>query len=145
MAIKTDEEIRKEVKELYSLNPILQDLLKEAKAQMAEKEEAVDDFKKENTDNGSDSWDSEEWHKAFVIIEKHMDRLFGELRCITAEVERFSSALPKSGAETEELERQVEVISALTRALADRVDIMCENGIKDMDSQLDIIRIKRIY
>ncbi|MDE6622198.1 MAG: hypothetical protein K2K74_17245 [Lachnospiraceae bacterium] len=44
---------------------------------MAEKKEATGDFKKENTDNASGSWNSEEWHKAFVIIEKHMDRLFG--------------------------------------------------------------------
>lgn len=89
MAIKTDEEIRKEVKELYSEHQILQDLLKEAKAQMAEKKEAAGDFKKENTDNASGSWNSEEGHKAFVIIEKHMDRLFGELRCISISIHFF--------------------------------------------------------
>jgi len=39
MGIKTDEEIRKEVNELFGQHPILQDLLREAKIQAAGKKQ----------------------------------------------------------------------------------------------------------
>lgn len=109
-------------------------------------------FRGENTVSESDDWETtileksrDEWYASLDIIKIHMDRLFENLRIITAEIESFSSKLPKSKIETDELERQVGAISTLVRVLSNRVDIMCENGIRDMNSQLDIIRIKRNY
>lgn len=84
-----------------------------------------------------------EWYTALVVIENHMDRLFAELRCITEAVSIFSSKLQKSGVDEDELERQVGIVSAFTRTLSNRVNIMCENGIRDMNSQLDVIKIRR--
>lgn len=109
-------------------------------------------FRGENTVSESDDWETtileksrDEWYYSLNIIKIHMDRLFKNLRIINAEIESFSSKMSKSKVGTEELERQVGAISALVRVLSNRVDIMCENGIRDMNSQLDIIRIKRNY
>lgn len=109
-------------------------------------------FRGENTVSESDDWETtileksrDEWYASLDIIKIHMDRLFENLRIINAEIESFSSKMSKSKVGTEELERQVGAISALIRTLSNRVDIMCENGIRDMNSQLHIIRIRKCY
>lgn len=136
MAIKPDEEIRKEVSELFSQNPILQDLLREAKVQASGKtEDTLEAFE--------DSLN--EWCMVLTLVEGRMDRLFAELDSITGLVDKFSSSLSESKVDIEEMERQVEVVGAMLHALVNRVDILCENEIKDMNSQLDIIRVKRSY
>lgn len=141
MAIKPDEEIRKEVSELFSQNPILQDLLREAKVQAAGKTEDLE--MEDELDALASSLD--EWYLVLAITEKHMGRLFGELGCITDLISKFSRELYGSGVETKELEHQVGVISALLHTLVSRVNILCEDEIKDMNSQLDIVRVKRSY
>lgn len=136
MAIKPDEEIRKEVSELFGQNQIFQDLLREAKTKAAGKtEDSLEAFE--------DSLN--EWCMVLTLVEGRMDRLFGELGCITGLVDKFSSSLSDSKVDIEEMERQVEVVGAMLRSLTNRVDILCENEIKDMNSQLDIIRVKRSY
>lgn len=153
MKVKSDEEIREEIRELFSQLPALQDLLKEMKVHKAEKSDGT---KRENIASMSSDFDTdeaishviyesslEEWDNPLVVIEKHTNKLYSEFRYITDTVNKFSSELLKSGVEIDELERQVRVVSALIRALANRINIMCENGINDMNSQLDIIRIKK--
>lgn len=136
MAIKPDEEIRKEVSELFGQNQIFQDLLKEVKAKAAGKtEDSLEAFE--------DSLN--ELCMVLTLVEGRMDRLFAELDSITGLVDKFSSSLSESKVDIEEMERQVEVVSAMLHALANRVDILCENGARDLNSQLDIVRVKRSY
>lgn len=144
MGIKTDEEIRKEVNELFGQHPILQDLLREAKEQAAGKKQETGDSKKENE---LDIFECSlnEFYIVLSLIEGHMDRLFDEMSCIAGLVGKFSSDLHRSEVDVEELERQVGVIKTLINGVVGRVNILCENGIKDLNSQLDIIRIKRSY
>lgn len=144
MGVKTDEEIRREVNELFGQHPILQDLLREAKVQAAGKKQETGDSKKEDV---LDIFECSlnEFYIVLSLIEEHMDRLFDELGCITGLVGKFSSDLHRSEVDVEELERQVGVIKTLINGVVGRVNILCENGIKDLNSQLDIIRIKRSY
>ncbi len=144
MGIKTDEEIRKEVNELFGQHPILQDLLREAKIQAAGKKQETGDSKKEDMLDIFEC-NLNEFYIVLSLVEGHMDRLFDEMGCIAGLVGKFSSELHKSGIETGELERQVGVIKTLINAVVGRVNLLCENGIKDMDSQMDIIKIKRSY
>ena len=60
-------------------------------------------------------------------------------------VGKFSGSLSESGVDIEEMERQVGVIKTLINAVVGRVNLLCENGVRDLDSQMDIIRIKRSY
>lgn len=136
MAIKSDDEIRKEVSELFGQNQIFQNLLKEIKAKAAGKtEDTLEAFE--------DSLN--ELCIVLTLIEGRMNRLFTELDSITGLVGKFSGSLSESGVDIEELERQVDIVSAMLHALANRVDILCENGARDLNSQLDIVRVKRSY
>ena len=144
MGIKTDEEIRKEVNELFGQHPILQDLLREAKIQAAGKKQETGDSKKEDV---LDIFECSlnEFYIVLTLIEGHMDRLFDEMSCIAGLVGKFSGSLSESGVDIEEMERQVGVIKTLINAVVGRVNLLCENGVGDLDSQMDIIRIKRSY
>ena len=144
MGIKTDEKIRREVNELFGQHPILQDLLREAKEQAAGKKQETGDSKKEDM---LDIFECSlnEFYIVLSLIEEHMDRLFDELGCIAGLVGKFSGSLSESGVDIEEMERQVGIVNAMLHALAGRTGILCENVIKDLNSQLDIIRIKRSY
>lgn len=144
MGIKTDEEIRKEVNELFGQHPILQDLLKEAKIQAAGKKQETGDSKKEDMLDIFEC-NLNEFYIVLTLIEGRMDRLFDELGCIAGLVGKFSCSLSESGVDIEEMERQVGVIKTLINAVVGRVNLLCENGIKDLDSQMDIIKMKRSY
>ena len=138
MAIKADDEIRKEVNELFGQNQIFQDLLKEIKTKATATGKTEDSFEAlENSLN--------ELCMVLTLVEGRMDRLFAELDSITGLVGKFSRSLPASKVDIEEMERQVDIVSAMLRALANRVDILCENGARDLNSQLDIVKIKRSY
>ena len=138
MAIKADDEIRKEVNELFGQNQIFQDLLKEIKTKATATGKTEDSFEAlENSLN--------ELCMVLALVEGCMDRLFAELDSITGLVGKFSRSLSASKVDIEEMERQVDIVSAMLRALANRVDILCENGARDLNSQLDIVKIKRSY
>lgn len=144
MGIKTDEEIRREVNELFGQHPILQDLLREAREQAAGKKQETGDSKKEDMLDIFEC-NLNEFYIVLTLIEGHMDRLFGEMGCIAGLVGKFSSDLHRSEVDVEELERQVGVIKTLINAVIGRVNLLCENGIKDLDSQMDIVKMKRSY
>lgn len=96
MGIKTDEEIRKEVNELFGQHPILQDLLREAKIQAAGKKQETGDSKKEDV---LDIFECSlnEFYIVLSLIEGHMDRLFDELGVSQAWLESLAALYRSQG------------------------------------------------
>ena len=94
-------------------------------------------------DMGDDSL-SLNWEIVFTGMLSDIVQVFDAYHHVNETVESFTFSMI-SGRDSEELERQTQILSSLLRKLSARVNILCENNIRSIESQLEIVKVKSGY
>ena len=94
-------------------------------------------------DMGDDSL-SLNWEIVFTGMLSDIVQVFDAYHHVNETVESFTFSMI-SGRDPEELERQTQILCSLLRKLSARVNILCENNIRSIESQLEIVKVKSGY
>ncbi|MDE7476476.1 MAG: hypothetical protein K2M91_00760 [Lachnospiraceae bacterium] len=84
------------------------------------------------------------WEIVFSGMLSDIVQVFDAYHHVNETVERFTFSMIASN-DPEDLERQVQILSDLLRKLSARVNILCENNIRSIESQLEIVKVKSGY
>lgn len=71
-----------------------------------------------------------------------IEKIFRDFKRVSGTVGNFSLNMLSSAEGVDELERQAGIMRSLLSAFSARVTILCENEIRGIDSQMDIVRLK---
>ena len=86
-----------------------------------------------------------DWKNAYVDMLSNIEGLFRVYRLINNVIDDYTLGMFHAKEDSEELKRQVQVLSGLLRKMSERITVLCESNINSLESQLAIISQKKEF
>ena len=83
-----------------------------------------------------------DWKNAYADMLSDIEGLFRGYRHINTVIDNYTLGMFYAKEDSEELKRQVQVLSGLFRKMSERISMLCESSIRSLELQLDIISQK---